>query len=125
MTEIKDADFSMSYSEESLWEKIKSQAAKVGKELIELVLTLYYCLMDNDTPHWARATIVGALIYFISPLDAIPDFLPGGYADDLLILVGAAAMVAAHIKPEHRKRAHDWVEDMLGSADSDSDEQPA
>ena len=103
-----------SFEEKSLWDKIKSVAKKAGKEVIKLVLTLYYCLRDEDTPAWARATIIGALIYFISPLDAVPDFLPGGFVDDLAVLGAAAAMVAAHIKPEHRARAQEWVDETFG-----------
>ncbi|WP_211605080.1 YkvA family protein [Vreelandella arcis] len=48
---------------------------------------------------WAKTTIYGALGYFISPVDAIPDLAPiVGYADDIGVLAGALAMVAAHIK---------------------------
>ena len=38
-----------SFEEKSLWDKIKSVAKKAGKEVIKLVLTLYYCLRDEDT----------------------------------------------------------------------------
>lgn len=106
------------FEEESLWEKIKSVAQKVGKELLVLVLTLYYCLNDDDTPLWARSVIIGALLYFISPVDAIPDFLPGGYVDDIGVLAGAAATVAAHIKPKHRERANEWVDNLFGKKDN-------
>ena len=49
---------------------------KAGKEVIEKALILYYCLQDDDTPAWAKTTIIGALGYFISPIDAIPDLVP-------------------------------------------------
>ncbi len=82
------------------------------------MLTLYYCLIDPETPAWARAVIIGALVYFISPADAVPDFLPGGYVDDLAVLGGAAVMVVAHIKPEHRERAQQWVDETFGPLDA-------
>ena len=122
MAEINDPDFTLTYNEKSLWAKIKSQAVKAGRKLIELVLVLFYCLGDEDTPGWAKATIVGALLYFVSPIDAIPDFLPGGYVDDMAVLVAAAGMVAAHIKSEHRERAREWVEQTFGPADYDGAE---
>jgi uncharacterized membrane protein YkvA (DUF1232 family) len=39
--------------------------------------------------------LAAALIYFISPLDAIPDVIPGlGYLDDIAILAGAIKMTS-------------------------------
>ena len=99
------------FEEESFWDKVWSVAKSAGKEVIGVALTMYYALIDEDTPTWARAVIVGALIYFVNPVDAIPDVIPGvGYSDDLAVLFAALATVAAHIKPEHRKRASEWVE---------------
>ncbi|AZV31073.1 YkvA family protein [Cobetia sp. ICG0124] len=67
---------------------------------------MYFAAQDSDTPVWARTTIYGALGYFISPIDALPDFTPLlGYTDDITLMAGAVAIVAAHIKPEHRARA--------------------
>ena len=46
-----------SFEEKSLWDKIKTVAKNAGKEVIKLVLTLYYCLIDEDgdTPQWAES----------------------------------------------------------------------
>jgi uncharacterized membrane protein YkvA (DUF1232 family) len=90
------------YSDNSFWKKIKAVAASAGKGITEKVLTLYYCFCDRDTPAWAKTVIVGALGYFIIPLDAIPDITPvAGYTDDLGVIASAFAMVAVHIKQEH------------------------
>lgn len=103
------------YSEESFWEKISTFALRAGKEIVEKALVLYYCLLDLDTPAWARTVIVGALGYFILPLDAIPDFTPlTGFLDDLGALTAALGVVAMHIKPEHRERAHHKVREWFG-----------
>jgi len=67
---------------------------------------LYYCFQDPATPAKARAIIIGALGYFILPLDAIPDFVPViGFADDLAALAAALGAILAYLKPEHRVRA--------------------
>ena len=108
--------------EATLWEKIKRTFRHAGREVIKLVLTLLYCMNDSDTPSWAKATIIGSLLYFISPVDAVPDFLPGGYLDDLAVLGTAAALVVAYIKPEHRERAQEWVNKTFGPQDSADDE---
>ena len=100
--------------EKSFWDKVVEAAGKAGREVIETALTLYYVLIDNDTPVWAKSTIIGALLYFISPIDAIPDVIPGvGFTDDLAVMVAALGAIAAHIKPEHKERAREWVENNL------------
>ena len=72
-----------SYSEDALWRKLTRYAKTAGREVVEAALQLLYALQDSDTPIWARTVIIGALVYFISPIDAIPDFIPGGDIDDL------------------------------------------
>jgi uncharacterized membrane protein YkvA (DUF1232 family) len=75
---------------------------------------MYYSATDPDTPRWAKATIYGALGYFISPLDGIPDLLPVvGYSDDLGILLAAVAAVAAYIKDEHTVKAQATLSQWL------------
>ena len=52
-------------------------------------------------------TLFGALAYFVSPIDLIPVFLLGiGYTDDAAVLAMAIGLVAKHITPAHRARAH-------------------
>ena len=61
---------------------------------------MFYCLQDRDTPQWAKATIVGALGYFIFPADGIPDAVPViGFSDDLVVITAALGIVVMHIKP--------------------------
>ncbi len=101
-----ETDYSKEFTEESFWEKVQKGAKTVGRELVEKVLFLYYAFQDKDTPAWAKAVIIGALGYFIFPLDAIPDALPGvGYADDAGVIAVALGIVTIHIKPEHKDRA--------------------
>ncbi len=110
-------DYSNEYSEESFWKKAKQFAIVAGKEIIEKALILYYCLIDPDTPARAKTIITGALGYFISPVDAIPDTTPiVGYSDDLgvLAIVLSLAIVAAHIKPEHKKKAQEKIKVWFG-----------
>ena len=91
------------------------------KEIVEKALVLYYCLQDDDTPAWARGTIMGALGYLILPADAVPDILPGaGYTDDLAVLGVAFALVLAHIKPEHKRMAREKMKEWFGDEPEDS-----
>ncbi|QBQ55598.1 YkvA family protein [Nitrosococcus wardiae] len=93
------------YSERVFWEKISIYAKSAGVNVIETALKLYYALQDEDTPKWAKTVIYSALIYFISPVDTLPDLLPGGYVDDLGVLLSAVATISTHIKEEHSDKA--------------------
>lgn len=98
----------MEVNEHKLEEKIQSSWHRAGRKLIETVLQLYYSFRDNDTPNWAKAVIIGALGYFITPVDAIPDFAPlFGFSDDLGMMLSALAVVAIHVKEEHRQKARE------------------
>ncbi|MEB3223550.1 MAG: YkvA family protein [Candidatus Sericytochromatia bacterium] len=75
------------------------------------VLSMYYALLDPRTPTWVKATVVGAIAYFISPVDAIPDLVPMlGFTDDASLVFGAYQAVSAHISDDHRLQADDWLE---------------
>jgi uncharacterized membrane protein YkvA (DUF1232 family) len=110
-----DTDFSSQYSDSRFWEKVKGYAKVAGKGVLEPALKMYYAAMDSDTPAWAKRTILGALGYFILPLDVIPDLLPGvGFTDDIGVLIAAAAAVAAHIKAEHLEQAKATLRQWFG-----------
>ena len=86
------------------WKKMKAVAARIP--FAEDALAAYYCALDRQTPLSVRATLWGALAYFVMPFDAIPDYLPLiGFADDAAVLATALRLVAAHMLPEHREAA--------------------
>jgi len=106
--------FENEYSDEGFWDKIKKYARVAGEGVLEPALKLYYSARDPETPAWAKTTVYGALGYFISPIDAIPDVTPVvGLSDDLGVLVAATAAVAAHIKEEHSEKAKETVRQWL------------
>jgi uncharacterized membrane protein YkvA (DUF1232 family) len=108
-------DYSGNYTENDLWSKLKKYAKVAGKELVLLVLKLYYSATSANTPAWAKAVIISALGYFILPFDAIPDFIPGlGYTDDLGVLLAASATVATYITPEIVKKAETKAREWFG-----------
>lgn len=91
--------YSQSYSEEGLWEKIEKFASKAGREVIYNALKLYYALALGKATPAQIAAIVGALGYFISPVDGVPDFLPGGLLDDGSVLTLAVTTLACCSDP--------------------------
>jgi uncharacterized membrane protein YkvA (DUF1232 family) len=99
-------DYAEAYSESRFRTKLARYALSAGKAVVEKALVLFYVLRDPATPPRAKAIIIGALGYFIMPLDAIPDLIPGaGFSDDLGALAVATTLIAMHIKPEHSERA--------------------
>lgn len=110
-----DNEFEAAYSEERLRHKLARYAKLAGRDVVEKVLLLYYAAQEDKAPAWARATIAGALGYFIVPLDAVTDFAPGvGYVDDLGVLALAIASVAAYINDDVRARAAAKIRDWFG-----------
>lgn len=109
-----DDGFSSSYSDDGFWDKVKNYAKSAGEEVLEPALKMYYAALDPDTPSWAKATIFGALGYFISPIDAVPDITPViGYVDDLGVLAAALAATAANIKDVHVAKAKETLKNWF------------
>ena len=109
--------YSRSYSDKSFWDKLAGYARAAGEDIVDRALQLHYAMQKPELPHWARATIYGALGYFIVPLDAVPDFLPvTGYVDDLGVLALAFATVSRHIDDDVRAKAKARLRKWFGPA---------
>ena len=81
-------------------------------------MLLYDTLKRDSTPIWAKTAILGALGYFICPVDAIPDLIPGvGYTDDFGVMMAALATGAAHIDDKSRVWARRTLQDWFGDVD--------
>jgi uncharacterized membrane protein YkvA (DUF1232 family) len=73
-------------------------ASKKFKEFFENLKLLYEYLKSGDDIA-AKALIIGALLYFISPIDLVPDFIPiAGYLDDIAVIAGVVALLASQLK---------------------------
>lgn len=104
------------------WEKIKSVGLRAGKEALALAEATFRTLKDPALSWKHRGVLIAALVYFISPLDGVPDFLPGGYLDDISILVGALMGVGS-VAREHWRAARDKY-GLLGTLESQSKGHP-
>lgn len=105
-------------TERNVWRKLKRHGKRIGREAVEATLKLYYSARDEHTPAWARTVIYGALVYFLIPIDAIPDLLPAGYTDDFTTLLAAIATVGMYIKPEHKSKAKAQAEHWFDSEEN-------
>ena len=76
-------------------------------------LTLYYVLQKADIPVAEKGIIIGALGYFILPIDLIPDFIMGfGYTDDigamLIAIKKSMKYVDEEVKNQVYLKLNDW-----------------
>lgn len=123
-------EYQDAYSDTGFWSKLRRYASMAGREVVEKALLLYYAMQEEKAPAWAKATIAGALGYFIVPLDAIADLTPAvGYADDLGVLALAIAAVATYIndnvRTKTRARMVDWFGEPTTPEGQDREQPPS
>lgn len=91
------------------WDKLRRSLARIP--FADRVIAARYAATDPATPLRDKAVLLGALAYFIAPVDAIPDFIAGlGYTDDLAVLTLALRTAAGAIRDDHRQRARAWLD---------------
>ena len=73
-------------------------------------LALFFLFSDPQYPSIKKGIAVFALLYFIVPVDIIPDALPGGWLDDAGVVMAAIKMYANDIKP-YEEKALCWLKE--------------
>lgn len=102
------------YSEKRLDRKLVRWSRKAGKKVVYLALLLYYSLTDKHTPIGYKTIIIGALGYFILPLDMLPDFIVGlGFTDDFAALLAAYQAIQASITPDVEEKAKKRMRELF------------
>ena len=93
---------------QSFWSKARQTLGRIP--FSEDAVAAFHCAIDSTTPLPVRATLFGALAYFILPFDAVPDFLLGlGYTDDAAVLLAAFTACKTYISEDHRAKARAWL----------------
>jgi uncharacterized membrane protein YkvA (DUF1232 family) len=96
--------------DEGFWPKLRAQLHRLP--FADELLAAYFAATDRRTPWRVKATLFGALAYFVMPADMIPDFLLAlGFTDDAAVLMAAIHAVRSSILPEHRERAKAAIEE--------------
>ncbi|MGX8273260.1 YkvA family protein [Brevundimonas diminuta] len=86
------------------WPKMRRTAARIP--FAGQALAAWYATQDPKTPLAAKGIILGALAYFVMPVDAIPDIFAGiGFTDDAAVIAAVLATLGAHLKPRHHDQA--------------------
>jgi len=89
---------STEYVEENLWSKVE----RIGKKIsfAKDIMALYSYMKDPYVSWHRKAIVVMGLVYFISPIDAIPDIAPFiGYLDDLGVVAAVIKFLGSELIP--------------------------
>ena len=108
-------NYAHEYSQPRFFEKLFKQATVIGASLIYKALQLFYVAQKPEVPLKVKATIYGALGYFILPFDVIPDMIVGvGYGDDATALLVALGIAHMYIDEDVREQAKQKLAGILG-----------
>jgi uncharacterized membrane protein YkvA (DUF1232 family) len=91
------------YVEENLWYKLEKFGKKIS--FAKDIMALFRYMQDSFVSWHRKAIVIAALIYFISPIDAIPDVAPlFGYLDDLGVITALLKFLGSELVPYYDAR---------------------
>ncbi len=86
------------------WPKMRRTASKIP--FAGQALSVWFAACDPETPTAAKGLMLGALAYFVLPIDAIPDIFAGiGFTDDAAVIAALIATLGANIRKRHKDQA--------------------
>ena len=96
-----DTSEKIEFVENNLWTKLESVGRKIS--FAKDILALVNYMRDSYVSWHRKAIVVAALIYFISPIDTIPDLTPlFGYLDDLGVITALLKFLGSELIPYYR-----------------------
>lgn len=83
--------------EEKLEQKLIKSKNRFG--FLKHINALRKYLINKDVKWYRKSVVVAAIIYFITPVDAIPDFAPFlGYLDDIGVIAWTIKFLGEEIR---------------------------
>jgi uncharacterized membrane protein YkvA (DUF1232 family) len=99
----RDAEADQQTVESEFAEKLRRAKVKFTGDL----KALYKFMLDPKAPATAKGVAVAALLYFVLPIDVIPDWIPVlGYADDAAVVAAAVSYLAPYLSAYRRAEKH-------------------
>ena len=96
------------------WPKLGRVASRIP--FANQAVSVYYAARDPETPMAAKGIMLGALAYFVMPIDAIPDVLAGiGFTDDAAVITAVIATLGANVRKKHREAAEKALDRLRDS----------
>lgn len=88
--------------EEGLWETVERSGKKIT--FLKDIVALYNYMTDGNVSWYRKTIVVSALLYFITPVDAIPDLMPlFGYLDDLGVITATLKFLGSELIPYYNR----------------------
>lgn len=101
--------------QKGFWPKMRRTASRIP--FAGQALSVWFAARDPATPTAAKGMMLGALAYFVLPIDAIPDIFAGiGFTDDAAVFAALIATLGANIKRRHRDQAEAALERLRDQA---------
>jgi len=95
-------------------EKLGDMKRGAVTEIWPKVQALWALARDPEGSWKAKASAIGALVYLVSPLDAIPDVIPfAGLIDDAAVILFAVKQIGPELKPYLKKKITEGIEAFI------------
>lgn len=89
------------FVESNIWTKLEAVGEKIS--FAKDILALVNYMRDPYVSWHRKAIVIAALIYFISPIDTIPDLSPlFGYLDDLGVITAVMKFLGSELIPYYK-----------------------
>lgn len=96
-----DTSEKIKYVEGNIWTKLEAVGKKIS--FAKDIMALVNYMRDPFITWHRKAIVIGALIYFISPIDTIPDLAPlFGYLDDLGVIAALLKYLGSELIPYYQ-----------------------
>ena|SRR2546426_7340568 len=77
----------------------KAESNRFARSFLKHLRALGNYLLDRDVKWYRKAVVAAALIYFLTPVDAIPDFIPfAGFLDDIGVVAWTVRFLGKEIE---------------------------
>ncbi|MDY6901878.1 MAG: YkvA family protein [Cyanobacteriota bacterium] len=96
---------------QKITEKLPAMNRGPIKEIWPKIQSLFQMVLDPKAAWTSKALAVGALLYLISPFDAIPDVIPiAGLTDDAAVIVSVVSTLAFELSKYAKQSASKGIE---------------
>jgi uncharacterized membrane protein YkvA (DUF1232 family) len=110
-----DPHMTAEFDDQGFWSKVTGVVRSAGEAAVTQVFKAYFVAQADTTPAWAKTALYSALVYFVLPIDAVPDAIPViGFSDDVAALGAALVSTQAHATEETDEQARAATRRLFG-----------